>query len=356
MRLLYITTVIDPASHLAGHVYGWIQEIAPHFSEINAIGVEAEKRLNLPPNVRVYSLGKENGATRLRKALRLLRLLWQFVPCSDVIFCQFSSTFVLASAPFAIFFRRPIVLWWTHRHVDRRLVLAEKFASRVITASLDGFGVPSRKVYITGHGVDTDRFRPAARTNSIFTITSVGRIAPIKHLETLIRAIHLLAVRDGLRKVKVRIVGDVSVHHAGHGQDLRDLVQALGLEQVVEFAGAVPFERIPDEYHHADVTYNGCPTGGLDKAVLESLSCGVPCITSNNAFEPIFGDAAGALLFENGNAEMLAERLRDLARLSRADREALGARLRQVVIEKHGLRHLVQELVSVLQETARWEK
>src|SRR3989339_374793 len=76
--------------------------------------------------------------------------------------------------------------------------LAEKLTDKIFTASKESFRLPSKKVEVTGHGIDLDKFKPAEikKDGSKFKIISVGRISPVKNYEIMINATEILKNKD----------------------------------------------------------------------------------------------------------------------------------------------------------------
>jgi glycosyltransferase involved in cell wall biosynthesis len=125
------------------------------------------------------------------------------------------------------------------------------------------------------------------------------------------------------------------------------MVNDMGLTDTITFAGAVPFERVAEEYHRIDVMVNMSLTGSLDKAVLEAMACGVPVITGNEAFIPLLDAWRDLLLVPSDAPQALADRLRKLIGLPPSERRTLGLALRQIVVEGHSLDRLMDRLVAL---------
>ena len=354
MNLLFITYKVDETDSLVGFVAGWLRALAARVERLDVICL-AQGPASLPDNVRVHSLGKERGAGKLRQAVEFWRAARRIQ--ADVVFCQFSPIFVIAIAPFAKLRGWPILLWYTHRHVDLKLRLATALADRVLTASPESFRLASPKVRVVGHGMDTERFAPAtevATTNAGKIVLAVGRIAPIKHYEMLIEAARILVREQGRAEVEFLIVGDVEGPvPAGYAEGLRHQAAEAGLEGRLRFCGRVPHGEVVDYYRRAAVTVNLCPTGGLDKAVLEGMAAGRPALVRNSSFAALLGQDAELLLAPDGDVRAVAERLVRLLDMPEAERAALGLRLRQRVVAEHSLERLADRIAAEAQACRR---
>src|SRR5205823_2038863 len=144
-------------------------------------------------------------------------------------------------------------------------------ADTVITTSQDlreklgELGINRQKVQVVYRGVDRDRFcrgdRVEARRRLGIAaegkaLVAVGRLVPVKGFDVLLEACAILR-RD--QTFRLHLVGDGPLR-----EKLQSQAQALGLSDVVHFAGLIPHEALPEWYRAADLT------------VLSSHSEGIP--------------------------------------------------------------------------------
>ena len=245
----------------------------------------------------------------------------------------------------------PVGLWYTHRQVDMKLRIAERFADRIFTASAQSFRISSKKVSIVGHGIDTHNFvRPESngeqRFHTPLEIVSVGRITPIKNLETLIDTVPLLEA-CGVRP-RITLVGEAgpSERDASYRRRLLDMIAEKRLDDRVRWVGTVPNTEIAPYYWSADILVNLCPTGGVDKVVLEAMASRTPVLVSNRSFEAYFGPYADRLLFKERDSEDLARAIRELIHSS--DMDLICSYLEKIVRERADVGILVERIFSEL--------
>jgi glycosyltransferase involved in cell wall biosynthesis len=353
MRLLYVTYKVDARDSLVGYVAGWINGLAARMERVEVICLAAGQA-DLAHNVRLHSLGKERGAGRLSRAIKFQRTVWDLRGSVDAVFCQFSPDYVLAAAPLAKWKGWPIALWYTHRHVGWRLRLATFLADRIVTASPESFGLPTSKLRVIGHGIDTERFSPdpgPPLRKLPPTILAVGRRSPIKNYEMLIDAARVLVHEYELPGIEVRIVGgDEGNAPPAYARSLQSRIDRLGLQGRVTLVGPVAYDRIPAEYRAATLAANLCPTGGMDKAVLEAMAAGLPTLVRNATFGPVFGEDAGTLVLPEADAHAVAAQLAALLNQDEDDRQAMGMRLRRRAVDEFGQAALVDRLAAQLFE------
>jgi glycosyltransferase involved in cell wall biosynthesis len=327
MRLLITTQAVDLDDPALGFFHRWLEALAARVEVLEVICLK-EGRHALPGNVRVHSLGKERGAvSRVTYAVRFYRALARLSGRYDAVFVHMNPEYVILAGPWWRLRGLRVVLWYTHRAVNPRLRLAALFASAIATAAAESLRLASPKVRVVGHGIDAAAFRTPrdGHLRDPLAIVSVGRITPIKRLEILIDALAILA-REG-RSARVTLIGEPTVV-ADHAYKAALLAQAsrLGVSDAVLFIGSRPYTAMPDAYRANDLSVNLAPTGGIDKAVLESMASGCVPLVANRAFVPLLGDDADALVFD-GTAEDLARRLERIRALAPDERRALAERL-----------------------------
>ena len=345
-NLLVFNLRTDADDPVLGFTTEWLNALAVYYDRVDVLTMHAG-RIAVAPNVRVFSAGREKGYSEPRRLLVFYSMLARLLRATryTACFAHMQPLFAALAAPLLRARGVPVTLWYAHSSVTLRLRLAERLVNRVVTPSPESFRLPSRKLTVTGHGVDTDRFTPAPAPrppDAPFIVVSVGRLSPVKRVEVLIAAAHLLHARGlGFR---LRLVGDAPPQHAAYAADLR--AQAADLGGAVEFAGPVAHAQVADAYRAADVMVTASATGSVDKAVLEAMACGLPVVASGEPYRAMLAQWGDALLFPEGDAAALADRLSALAQTPPDQRRALGLALREIVAREHSLSRLTQRLAE----------
>lgn len=344
MRLLIITQKIDQKDGVLGFFHGWAEEFARKTEHVRVITNYVGK-YNLSNGTEVYSLGKERGSDRFMRAIRFYKFLFMSALKVDAVFFHMCPEYVFAGAFVFKILRKPVGFWYAHGKVSLKLKIAEKLSDKIFTSSREGFRLKSNKIIITGQGIDTEKFQPCRSGTKIkieekFKVISVGRIAPIKRYEVLIKAADILN-KGGL---------DFEVHIAGApilGKDqtyfdgLKKLVKEKNLEDKIFFEGAVFYENIPEFYHSGDLLVNLSQTGSMDKVVLEAMSCGIPVLNSNEAYFSILDKK----YLTSNNPKEVADKIEHFIK----NKINSALELRDIVITNHSLGNLVSKIVSSLQ-------
>jgi glycosyltransferase involved in cell wall biosynthesis len=353
MRLLLFNLAMDADDPVLGFAIRWIEVLAQHVTSIDIITMRSG-RFELPGNVRVYSVGKEKGYSKPRRGIEFYRILWKLLNTKryEGCFAHMMPLFALMAAPLLRLKRIPIVLWYTHKSVTPILHLATLVVDRIVTASQESFRIPSKKVRIIGHGIDTDRFVPGDTPSSPscpFTILTVGRLSPIKRVDLLIEAIGILHQKNPEFPVCLKLVGGpLTEKDHGYVTQLKKQVAQHQLQDVVSFVGNVPFREVVACYQQADCFVSMSNTGAIDKAVLEAMSCGLTVIV-NQAFADVLGEELAKTWVVDWDDEPLCDRLLHLMSLSASERQSLGEKLRAIVVRDHTLKNLCQRVLAELE-------
>lgn len=204
---------------------------------------------------------------------------------------------------------------------ERRVVGA---VDRIVAASqveraqlVQLYGARFDRISVIPCGVDTDLFRPgdagSARgrlgLDRRATVLYVGRMAPIKGLDTLLEAVARLRARG--RAVRLLVVGgDADERVDGHAAYVRGLACRLDLCDEVRFVGPQPQPALPDYYVAADVTVMPSYYESFGMVALEAMACGSPVVASRvGGLATTVRDGLTGFLVPEGDVAALAERL-----------------------------------------------
>lgn len=346
MRLLIITQKVDRNDDNLGFFHGWLEKFSSKVEKLYVLCL-SKGEYALPQNTEVYSMGKYAGASKIEQLARLELYLWKRLKDVDGVFIHMAPIYAIVSFPLVALSSRRMIMWYTHRAQNWKVWLAEKLVHKVLTASKESFRTKSGKVKILGHGVDTEMFQARPRLpNDTLKILYAGRISPIKDLGTLISAIDTLVHTLHIYAFKVSILGrPLTPSDAVYAEKMKEMIARLQVGQYISFLGSVPHIRIAPYYQEHDMLINLCPTGGMDKVVLEAMSCGMIVAVSNETFRDL-GNIDSHVCFAGGNPRDLAEKMAYFMGLSIENRNALGARLRDVIVKKHNLDTLVGNIIA----------
>lgn len=342
MKILIITQKVDRNDPVLGFFHRWIVEFAKHFEEVTVICL-MKGASDLPENVRVISLGKEDGESRPKYLRRFYGAIWGERARYEGVFVHMNQVYVLLGAPIWRLLGKRVFLWYTHRSVTLSLRMAVALVDKALTASKESLRIRSKKVVVLGHGIDTAVFSPHERQSiDAVTIVTVGRISPVKRYETLIDA--FAELRSEIPMYLDIAGAPATENDKKYLASLRALAKERGVSDRVRFKGAIRHDEVPAFLRDSHVFVNMSRTGSVDKAVLEAMSCGVPAVTSNVAFKEMLSPYG--LYFNDGDVHELARILGSLV-AKKETLPALGSELRHIVLTHHNLGTLISTITSL---------
>lgn len=347
MKLLIITQKVDINDDILGFFHRWIEEFAKNVESIIVICLE-EGEHNLPQNVKVLSLGKEAGVSRLKYILNFYKYIWKLRASYSYVFVHMNQIYVILGGFLWRLLGKRVALWYTHKQVSFSLRLAEKFVQQIFTASKQSFQLKSKKVNVMGHGIYLNDYSELAKERGeVINILHVGRLSKIKNILTLVEAGKIL--NDSWdRKFKITFVGSaVTKNDKLYIDKVNEYIKNNDLSNIFEFVGSVPNKDIKNFYAKADITVNMAPTGGLDKVVLEAIASSVIVISSNESFSEYFDGYDSILRFKLQDSEDLAEKIVSLINLE--NKSIIEDYLYKKVKDKSGLDTLVKRIISKIE-------
>jgi glycosyltransferase involved in cell wall biosynthesis len=265
----------------------------------------------------------------------------------------------------------PFVMTWGYRYteveiakgqasaraglLDARATLAARMADRVIvtTPAMADYVAPHARpgaVVLIPNGVDTELFRPPAETvgrrqQGARTVCYVGRLSAEKNVGMLIEAVARLNAEGAPYRVRLLLIGQGPLRDS-----LAAKAEVLGVE--TDFAGVLPNEALPARMAQCDAFVLPSLGEGHPKALLEAMSCGLPCIGTNvKGVRDVLRHEENGLLCTL-NAEALAAALRRVL-TDPALATRLGNAARADVVQQYDLRRLVQREIAMMQEVVR---
>jgi glycosyltransferase involved in cell wall biosynthesis len=195
-------------------------------------------------------------------------------------------------------------------------------------------GLPANRVTVLANPMSFTSETISSKVNHGY-VAYVGRISPEKDVPTLIEA--------------ARRLGDLQFKFAGDYHRLPEVIKQK--PENCEFLGQLNAEDIVQFYHNARMVvfatrcYEGFPT-----VLLEAMSHGLPVVCSRIGGLPeIVDDGITGLLYEPGNADELADRIRTLWQ-NPALCQRLGDAGRWKVNEDYAAERLLDRLLGIYEK------
>ena len=199
---------------------------------------------------------------------------------------------------------------------------------------------------ITPFGIDVEKFCPKPmQDRDYITIGTVKKLAPKYGIDILLKAfarVKAIAEPDTSAKLRLIIVGD-----GEQRRELESLAQQLEIQDVTQFIGAVPHDRVPDYLNQMDiyVAASRLDSESFGVAVLEASACGLPVVVSDAGGLPeVVRDGVTGYIAPKENVAATAEAIVKLVE-NKSDRH-FGTAGRELVLKNY----VWQENVELMYE------
>lgn len=345
MKLLVTTQAVDLDDPVLGFFHRWIEELSKRYEHIEVICLKLGRH-TLPPNVSVYSIGKEKGAPRFARRLvysaRFLKLAWRLRNKCDAVFVHMNEEYVmLFGVPWRLAGKR-VVLWRNFKTGSWMTPVACKLAHKVCYTSPESFTRRFPNSIQMPIGIDTHFFKPAAQTPEQRTMLFLGRIDQVKRVDEFVAAL------KRLHGEKVRffadIVGDPTDPKSTYALEVQNRAGAMALEGVVKMRPSVTNEAARDEFASHAIYANLTPSGSFDKTIGEAAACGCVLVIANNALRGILPQE---LFADPDDIDSIEHALRAALELPEEKRRAITTNLRAWVEREHSLSLLVDRMTGL---------
>ena len=208
-------------------------------------------------------------------------------------------------------------------------------------------GCPREKMVVIPSGIDTERFAPLPADDykarlglpsDAVVVGSLTRMRVRKGVEELLRAMaEICAARP---EVHLVVAGEVELD-----DELRALVAASGLGDRLHLLGRR--SDVPEVLSAMDVFVLSSHDEGMSNAILEAMAMEKPVVaTAVGGTGEVVGEGVTGHLVPARDAEALAQGIRRVLD-DRARGRAMGARGRQVVVDRFSAKAMVRQMEAL---------
>jgi len=193
------------------------------------------------------------------------------------------------------------------------------------------FGISRKKLHVIPMGVDIPATQIRREENVPLKILFVGRVARVRRVELILRAVKMLSI-----PCTVTIVGGEektsSLTKSGYLDELKELCRNLGIEDRVTFTGPKSPGELPSFYSDADVFVYPSLYENFAQPILEAGSHGIPVIATSIGIAPEIIEDGETGFLVSGEPPVLAQRLEQLGDSS--ERRKMGLKIQDKVRNK----------------------
>jgi len=362
MKLLILANPDNP------HTIKWVKSLSKEGFQIYLFGLNEfdETIYEGFANVKVESVGlnKKFTGTRLgnfskisyiRFLPEVRKIIKSFQP--DILHAHYASSYGILGAltgfkPFVIsvwgsdVYKFPKISFF-HRLLLKFSLRKANFilsTSEIMKSEIEKYTQKNIEVIPFGVDVDTYNYTPASK-NGETVIGTVKNLRELYGIDVLIKAFDLVVKEKSNTNLKLLIVGEGTER-----QRLTSLVNDLGLDERVEFAGKVEPEKIPYYLNKMDI-FAALSIGdeSFGVSVLEAASCELPVVVSNApGFNEIVEHETTGLIVQRNSVQEAAKALKRLI----DDKEFgknMGRNGRKTVMDKYDLRKNVETMKEIYQ-------
>lgn len=271
MKLLIITQKVDKNDPILGFFHRWIEEFAKHCESLVVICLE-EGESRLPQNVKIVSLGKEGGHSRLKYVFRFYKYISSERKNYDVVFVHMNQEYVILGWKLWKILGKKIWFWRNHVKGNLLTRISVWVSDRVFCTSPESYTARFKKTEIMPVGIDTEFFKPDSSVVRVpGSILFLGRISPVKKV---LEFVEQFKNTDYV----VTIAGPI----LGADQEYGDKV-LRALSPNIRYTGPVDQVGALRLYQSHEFYANKTPAGSFDKTILEALACGCKMMVDNQA-------------------------------------------------------------------------
>jgi mannosyltransferase len=213
--------------------------------------------------------------------------------------------------------RLPIRLVFTSSSQERHSLVPRLLIGRMdaVIATSDGAARPlARVAAIVPHGIDTQRYLPAADRDAAWRATgypggrgiaTVGRVRPGKGTDVFVEAmVRLLPQHPDLTAL---VIGTALARHRSFQADLETRIAAAGLAGRILFTGQIANERMPALIRGLTMLVAPPPTEPYGMTVLEAMASAVPFVANDTGhWRAHAGADAGRLIVPRADPDLIA--------------------------------------------------
>jgi glycosyltransferase involved in cell wall biosynthesis len=322
--------------------------------------------------------------SRMSKALASVRLVRQVLRASGACDILHLHGFSQKNVPVSVLARllgKPLVLtlhtagqdeprvirergplaYWAFKAADLLLCVSPDLRARCLEAN-----IPEDRVRLAPNGVDTSRFRPAGRDERRElkralgwpgqqpVVLFVGFFSRDKRPDLLFKAWRRLT--DAAARPRLVFVGAKRTGYYEIDETIAAGIrrEAAGLDLSDEVMSIEPTNDIERYFRAADIFVLPSIREAHPLALLEAMSCGLPCVATRlaGATDVLIEDGRNGRLFPADDDEALAGILRELL-ADDAAASSMGARARETVMATYDVRHTAEAWLSAYHTVAR---
>ncbi|MEM3518902.1 MAG: glycosyltransferase family 4 protein [Candidatus Hadarchaeales archaeon] len=158
---------------------------------------------------------------------------------------------------------------WLYTIIPKYADLIETLLPTTIPELSDKFGIDEKKIFATGHGVDTSRYKYSEDKENLIAV--VGRITPYKRVDMAIEIFR--RVREEIKDAKLVVIGG--------GEDRKRIEELVRGDESIKLAGILPEDEKIRILRRSKILLSCSEFEGFGVPPIEALACGAVPVLSD---------------------------------------------------------------------------
>lgn len=338
MRLLIFMQTVDRKDSTLGTYHNWTIELAKHFEHITIVALRTGE-FNFPENVKVILLRPYPRRARFKTALRVIKFTWTLRKEYEAVLVHMNQEYLLVAGWLFRILRKRVYMWRNHYSGNIWTDIAASFCDKVFFTSKSSWTARYKNSVQMPVGVDVDsRHSDEVIERKPRSILFLGRFGKSKRPDLVVEALGKIAKEENFTAT---FVGGPKDPDSPFPKEVADRARELGIEDRVNFVGAVANTDTYKYYRSHSIYVNCGKTGMLDKSLFKSIVCGCLPIFESADLGEIIGEE---FMYKSADADDLAEHFKKALALSEEKRSALVHEYEKKAIDAHTLPVLAKKL------------
>lgn len=211
-------------------------------------------------------------------------------------------------------------------------------------ALIQFWGVKEDRIQVVYNGVDLKLIEEVKIQEKYEnTIIFVGRLAPHKHVDHLLKI--LKSIKSQINNPKLLIVGD-----GVERENLINLTQKYGLQNQVEFRGNLNYPELISELKKSNILALPSTREGFGMVLIEANACGIPVVAyASGGVMEVVKDGFNGFLVETQDIETFKEKIKFLLK-NHSEATIMGENGKRMVEKNFTWDITVKKIINAYQD------
>lgn len=326
MKVIFVCASVDLSNPIIGDTLDRAQTMAQHpdISNLIICSLRGSGKWSMR-GIDVHGIGT-NKKSRIISLFFFWYKLYSLIKSNkpDVIYLYMTPTLAPIVSILKIFFNFRIVTWFGHSIYTKLTKISLLYFTDVwLNSNRSMAPFKANHLKLIGQGVMPGQFFYNPKAQKKYDLVTVGRITRVKKIEEMFDV--LIYCRNNFdKKYTLNICGDSFVEaDLIYKQELEKKVIDLKLNDQVFFSGMISRENLPTLIQQSRV-FLFLVDGGVGKASLEALACGIPVVVSSPNADDFFGTELSTWFLTKPDTESVANCLFKILNLAQDEYDQLS--------------------------------